>query len=52
MYCMYTVTMICLTSVSNTLLSLYIDGLVQDCINFIANALQLPQSCTKPLDMY
>ena len=26
----------------------YIDGLVQDCSNSIANALELPQSCTKP----
>ena len=25
-----------------------IDGLVQDCSNFIANALELLQSCTKP----
>ena len=27
----------------------YIDGLVQDCSNSIANALELLQSCTKPL---
>ena len=27
---------------------LHIDGLVQDCINTSANALELPQSCTKP----
>ena len=27
----------------------YIDGLVQDCGNSIANAMELPQSCTKPL---
>ena len=27
---------------------LYIDGLVQDCCNSIANALELLQSCTKP----
>ena len=27
---------------------LYIDGLVQDCSNSIANALELLQSCTKP----
>ena len=27
----------------------YIDGLVQDCSNFIANALELLQSCTKQL---
>ena len=27
---------------------IYIDGLVQDCSNFIANALELLQSCTKP----
>ena len=26
----------------------YIDGLVQDCSNAIANALELPQSCSKP----
>ena len=26
----------------------YIDGLVQDCRNSIANALELLQSCTKP----
>ena len=26
----------------------YIDGLVQDCNNSIANALELLQSCTKP----
>ena len=26
---------------------LHIDGLVQDCSNSIANALKLPQSCTK-----
>ena len=26
-----------------------IDGLVHDCSNSIANALELPQSCTKPL---
>ena len=25
-----------------------IDGLAQDCSNFIANALELVQSCTKP----
>ena len=35
------------------LLDLYllenIDGLVQDCSNFIANALELLQSCAKPL---
>ena len=30
-------------------LSVYhIDGLVQDCSNSIANALELLQSCTKP----
>ena len=28
--------------------SVYIDGLVQDCSNSIANALGLPLSCTKP----
>ena len=27
---------------------LQIDGLVQDCSNFIANALELLQTCTKP----
>ena len=27
---------------------LYIDGLVQDCSNSIANALEFLQSCTKP----
>ena len=27
----------------------YIDGLVQNCSNSIANALELLQSCTKPL---
>ena len=27
---------------------IYIDGLVQDCGNSIANALELLQSCTKP----
>ena len=27
----------------------YIDGLVQDCINSSANALELLQSCIKPL---
>ena len=27
----------------------HIDGLVQDCSNSIANALDLLQSCTKPL---
>ena len=26
----------------------YVDGLVQDCRNSIANALELLQSCTKP----
>ena len=26
----------------------YFDGLVQDCSNSIANALELLQSCTKP----
>ena len=26
----------------------YLDGLVQDCSNSIANALELLQSCTKP----
>ena len=27
----------------------YIDGLVQDCSNFTANALELLQSCSEPL---
>ena len=27
---------------------MYIDGLVQDCINSIANAMELMQSYTKP----
>ena len=27
----------------------HIDGLLQDCSNSIANALELLQSCTKPL---
>ena len=27
----------------------YFDGLVQDCSNSIANALELQQPCTKPL---
>ena len=31
-----------------TILMTYIDGLVQDCSNSIANALELLQSCTKP----
>ena len=26
----------------------HIDGLVQDCSNFIVNALELLQSCTRP----
>ena len=30
----------------------YIDGLVHDCSNSSANALELPQSCTKPLIWY
>ena len=30
------------------ILQKYINGLVQDCSNSIANALELPQSCTKP----
>ena len=30
----------------------HIEGLVQDCSNFIANALELLQSCTKPLIWY
>ena len=29
----------------------YVDGLVQDCSNSIANALELLQSCTKAIDM-
>ena len=32
----------------NTLKSLHIDGLVQDCSNSSALALELLQSCTKP----
>ena len=28
------------------IISLYIDGLVQDCSNSIANAMELLQSCT------
>ena len=32
----------------NTVLLMHIDGLVQDCSNSIANALELLQSCTKP----
>ena len=28
--------------------TVYIDGLAQDCINFIANALELLKYCTKP----
>ena len=28
------------------------DGSEKDCSNYIANALELPQSCTKPLDIY
>ena len=34
-------------SVAKCLLKAYIDGLVQDCSNCIANALELLQSCTK-----
>ena len=30
------------------MINFYIDGLVQDCINSIANALELLQSSTKP----
>ena len=30
------------------IIHLHIDGLVQDCSNYIANALELLQSCTKP----
>ena len=30
------------------MLNEYLDGLVQDCSNSIANALELLQSCTKP----
>ena len=29
----------------------HIDGLVQDCSNSIANALELPQCCIKPLTL-
>ena len=36
-------------SLKNTLCKIiYIDGLVQDCSNSIANALELLQSCIKP----
>ena len=31
---------------------LYFDGVVQDCSNSIANALELLQSCTKPSISY
>ena len=34
------------------LVDYYIDGLVQDCSNSIANALELLQSCTKPLILF
>ena len=37
-----------LSLLSAKLLYIYIDGLVQDCSNSIANALELLQSCTKP----
>ena len=35
-------------SLSHTAIFHYIDGLVQDCSNSIANTLELLQSCTKP----
>ena len=31
---------------------LFIDSLVQDCSNSIANARELPQSCTEPMMLY
>ena len=34
--------------VLNQIVSPYLDGLVLDCSNCIANALELLQSCTKP----
>ena len=33
---------------TDSTLLIYIDGLVQDCINSIANILELLQPCTKP----
>ena len=38
----------CFAEYSKEYRLLYIDGLVQDCSNSIANALELPQSRTKP----
>ena len=38
-----------LTALVANMVIKYIDGLVQDCSNSIANALELLQSCTKPL---
>ena len=37
---------------SQTYSVVHIDGLVQDCTNSIANALELLQSCTKPSTWY
>ena len=40
-----------MSSHNNVILTLsdgYIDGLAQDCSNFIANALELLQACTEP----
>ena len=34
------------------LLKIYIDGYAQDCSNTIVNAIELPQSCTKPLQCW
>ena len=40
---------ICLKQIFDIMeLLVYFDGLVQDCSNSIANALELLQSCTKP----
>ena len=36
------------STVAHNTTEVNIDGLVQDCSNFIANALELLQSCTKP----
>ena len=38
----------CLLERMSRLLDPYIDGLVQDCSNSSALAIELPQSCTKP----
>ena len=53
-YCWYPGSA-CVTRASATIvfnvsfLCQYIDGLMQDCSNSIANAMELLQSCTKPL---